>query len=153
MRAFWLMGTVAVLLAGCATSKSGETGEGQVAQGSASQAASPAPPASGHVHVQSDSIPAAFHGVYDESLQACTRPGVQRLTVSARELRFHESVGAVRAVTSAGSVAIQVEADYVGEGERWRSLLVLALAEGGARLRVSGTGTPFDRVRCPKGAR
>jgi len=99
------------------------------------------------------SIPSAFHGVYDSSPEACTRPSDGRLTVAARELRFHESIGSVRSVTRSSSGALRAEADFQGEGERWRSSRELRLSKDGAKLSVSGDGTSFDRVRCPKRGR
>src|SRR5688500_12947223 len=38
-------------------------------------------------------IPAAFHGDYDETEEACAQPSQYKLAVSASELRFHESIG------------------------------------------------------------
>jgi len=99
------------------------------------------------------SIPSAFHGVYDSSPEACVRPSDGRLAVTARELRFHESIGSVRSVVLLESGAIRVEADYQGEGERWRSSRELRLSKNGAKLSVGGDGTRFDRVRCRKGGR
>jgi hypothetical protein len=152
MRSLCLTGTFAALLAGCASGESART-PAKTIDAPASAAASPPPAAPGHGHDQSDSIPAAYHGVYDASLEACTRPSDGRLTVSVRELRFHESIGSVRAVTNGGYGAIAVEADFEGEGERWRSLRILSLTDNGARLTVKGEGSSLDRVRCPKGVR
>ncbi len=98
-----------------------------------------------------DAIPAAFHGVYDGSAEACGRPSDGRLAVTARELRFHESIGSVRAVTSESAARIRVEADYQGEGEKWRNSHQLRLSGDGSKLTISGDGTSFDRVRCPEG--
>jgi hypothetical protein len=146
-----------MLLGGCASGESGQTGAGTVdkapANHASSHAHSPSSDTPQHPHAFVGSIPAAYRGVYDGSLEACARPSVERLTVSARELRFHESVGSVRSVAFGGTGAIAVEADYEGEGERWRSLRILSLAENGARLTVKGEGTSLVRVRCPKGAR
>lgn len=166
MRSLCLTGTVAMLLAGCASGESGQTQAGKADESPASAApasshgshashgGSPASDTPTHPHTSVDSIPAAYRGVYDASLEACARPSDQRLTVSARELRFHESVGTVRSVSYGGGFgAIAVEADYEGEGERWRNLRILTLTENGARLTVKGEGTSLTRVRCPKGAR
>lgn len=153
MRSLWMLGTIGVLLSGCVSEKGGRTAETKTVEAAASNKTSSLPPGPQHPHDHSDSIPAAFHGVYDGSLEGCARPSIERLTVSARELRFHESSGAVRSVAYGGSDAIAVEADYEGEGERWRSLRILALAENGTRLTVKGEGTRLERVRCPNGAR
>lgn len=167
MRSLWLIGTGAALLAGCATGETGGIGERNAAEDHSSHAASAHPPASEHAHSHGasahpaaptqahshvDSVPAAYHGVYDGSLEACARRGVERLTVSARELRFHESVGTVRSVGYGGPGAISVEADYEGEGRRWRGLRIFSLNEDGSRLTVKGDGGDSVRVRCPAGA-
>jgi hypothetical protein len=76
-----------------------------------------------------------------------------RLTVSATELRFHESIGTVRQAAVTGLDSVTVEADYQGEGESWRSIRELRLSDGGATLTVSGDGTKLVRVRCPAAAR
>lgn len=161
MRSLWLTGTVATLLAGCAGGESGQTPVGKAGETSASHAAShgashahsPSSDTPLHPHTSVESIPAAYRGVYDGSLEACARPSDQRLTISARELRFHESVGTVRSVAWGGTGAIAVEADYEGEGERWRNLRILSLAENGARLTIKGEGASLTRVRCPNQAR
>jgi hypothetical protein len=93
-------------------------------------------------------IPPAFRGVYDSSLAACSRPSENRLTVSAGELRFHESIGTIREVTVLGPGEVRVASDFQGEGESWRAAHQLRLADGGATLTVAGEGTSFTRIRC-----
>ncbi|HYE27762.1 MAG TPA: hypothetical protein VEA61_05960 [Allosphingosinicella sp.] len=110
-------------------------------------AAAPAAPAA-----TGKTIPARLVGVYDQSLEACATSSDARVTISPAEIRFHESIGAVRAVATTGRDTVSVEADYQGEGESWRSVRELSLSEGGGRLTISGDGTRLDRVRCP-GAR
>ena len=106
------------------------------------------PPAAGPEPAGAAAIPTPFHGVYDASREACGRPSEYRLTVSARELRFHESIGAVRSVVADGPDAIRINADYQGEGESWSNVQALRLADGGATLTVTGEGTSLTRVRC-----
>lgn len=150
-----LLTVAALLLAGCVSeAEVPDNGMSEVAAAPGllvSPAPSPVPPAPRPA--RQDAIPAAFHGVYDGSLEACGRPSDGRLTVSAGELRFHESIGAVRSVESAPSGTIRVEADYQGEGESWRSSRDLHLSGDGAALTISGDGTGMARVRCPAGAR
>jgi hypothetical protein len=93
-------------------------------------------------------IPARFQGVFDQSREACGRASEYRLTVTGRELRFHESVGTVREVRSEGPDAIRIAADYQGEGESWQAMQELRLAEGGATLTIAGEGVNLTRVRC-----
>lgn len=114
----------------------------------ANAAAATNPPPTVRV-VPARDIPPAFHGVYDGDRAACGRPSEYRLTVTARELRFHESIGAVRAVAVEDPEAIHVTADYQGEGESWTNVRRLRLADGGATLTITGEGTSLTRVRCP----
>ncbi len=92
-------------------------------------------------------IPAAFHGVYDQDRDSCGRASEYRLNVTADALRFHESLGIVRAVTVAGPDAVDVVADYEGEGESWTNRRRLRLADG--KLTISGEGIEIVRLRCP----
>jgi len=153
MRSLSLLGAVTAAIAGCATGESGQAPAGKIEEGHASHAGAPGSDTPTHPHTRFDSIPVAYHGVYDGSLEACAGPSDQRLTVSAKELRFHESVGTVRSVAFGGRGAIAVEADYEGEGERWRNLRILSLTDNGSRLTVKGEGDSLDRVRCPGRAR
>ena len=121
-----------------------------------SSSGDPAPPAAPPAAVPAEgpaaaasatAIPAAFHGTYDRRREDCARPSEYRLTVSAGELRFHESIGTVRKVVAEGPDAISVESDYQGEGESWRN--VRRMVRDGDRLTISGDGTSLERVRCP----
>ncbi len=94
-------------------------------------------------------IPAAFLGRWDRDAAACAAPAtsIEGVTIAPGELRFHESLGEVRAVTPvAGGVAI--EAAYSGEAEHWTTRQVLRVA--GDTLTIEGAGTPIRRVRCPR---
>lgn len=157
MRSNRLVAAAALLLAGCGPGQnSAEIGRNEAAAAPAApsrpkSAAMPSLPVPNRA--EGKSIPAAFHGVYDASAEACGRPGDGRLAVTATGLRFHESLGSVRSVTSQSPGLIRVEADYQGEGERWRNSHELRLSKDGANLRVTGDGTSFDRVRCAEGGR
>lgn len=155
MRANCLLTAAALLLAGCGAEPERVGNAADEAAAPPPSAPSPSvatapPPAS--KPVMERSIPAAFHGDYDATLEACGRASDGRLTVSARELRFHESFGLVRGVVAEPDGAIRVEADYEGEGEAWRSRRELLLSEGGTKLTISGDGTRMVRVRCPGAA-
>src|SRR5687767_6119469 len=154
------IGLLAALLplAACAPEKAAETSTNETAASPAtppSPAAAPAGPSAATTPpprpAMEDAIPAAFHGRYDASREACGRPSDGRLTVSAGELRFHESIGSVRKVASGPAGAIRVEAVYQGEGESWRSTRLLSLSEDGDSLTVTGDGTSMVRVRCLRG--
>lgn len=154
MRAKRLLAAIVLVLAGCgpggkaADVAANEASAPNAAPPGRKPAASPAPPASRRV---GDSIPAAFHGVFDTSARACGRPGDGRLAVAARELRFHESIGSVRSVAVESPGLIRVDADYQGEGEKWRAGHALRLSGDGSKLTVSGEGMSFERVRCAAG--
>lgn len=160
MRGYGLLGAIAVLLAGCGPQERAagpSANESDVAPAGPVSAAPPPAPAPAPAErpprpeAKEDAIPAAYHGLYESSKEACGQPSDGRLAVSAGELRFHESIGTVRKVVPEPSGAIRVEADYQGEGESWRSTHRLSLSEGGAALTVSGEGTSMVRRRCPAG--
>ncbi len=93
-------------------------------------------------------IPAAFRGVYDKDEAACADPSEYRMEVRSDEIRFHESIGMVRKVTSLGPDRASVEADYQGEGESWTNVRELRLSDGGRTIAVSGEGTTIVRRFC-----
>lgn len=99
--------------------------------------------------VSAGPIPARFRGRFDAAASACgNRGSVNELEVLAGELRFHESVGRVRAVTPAGPSRIEVAADFTGEGESWSATQTLALSAGDAALTVTREGNTSRRIRC-----
>lgn len=149
---FSAIAAVAILAACGAVDEQGNVASADAPAAAPAEAAPEAPPpkpAPTDAVAATDVLPSRFHGTYDESEQACGGPSEYRLTVSARELRFHESVGTVREVARDGPDAVGVTADYQGEGESWRSVRRLRLGDGGSRLTVSGDGTSMTRVRCP----
>lgn len=102
-----------------------------------------APPAA------SGAIPAAYHGVFDQTAAACALDSsIYRLTVSGDELRFHESLADVQTVTPAGDNAVRVAANYSGEGMNWSNIQRLALSDGGRTLTITGENDPVVRKRC-----
>lgn len=154
MRSLVLVVTVAALLAGCAGGENVESGPAVAAKAEDSHAHHSSPPSAEgpqHPHSTSETVPTAYLGVFESSLEACGRPSDQRLTISERQLRFHDRIGSVRNVGFGGAGAIAVEADY--DGERGRSLRILRLFDNGTKLNVKGEGASLDRVRCPAGTR
>lgn len=94
-------------------------------------------------------LPAAYHGVFDQTAAACsTDSSIYRLTVSGKELRFHESLADIRSVTPDGDNAVRVAANYTGEGMSWSNIQRVALSDGGKKLTITGEGEPVARVRC-----
>jgi hypothetical protein len=155
---FALLLLAAAGLAGCDSASVNETADGAPVQ-PGSSSGDPAPPSDGAPPAaasaegpaapaaKATAIPAAFLGVYDQSAETCARPSEYRLTVSAGELKFHESIGTVRSVAVEGPNIVSIEADYQGEGESWRTRQ--RLARDGDRLTISGDGNSTVRVRCP----
>ncbi|MEP9402147.1 hypothetical protein [Sphingomonas sp. VNH70] len=92
-------------------------------------------------------IPARFLGRWDRDAAACAAPAtsIEGVTISLRELRFHESVGEVTAVAPGGA-GVTIDARYSGEGETWTTHQSLTL--DGDRLTIMGEGAPIRRVRC-----
>ena len=147
-----MLGAAAAALAACGSEDAHRVEAPQSAP--AANAVSPPPAGDDAVATpppaaQARGIPAAFHGVYDADRAACGRPSEYRLTVRDRELRFHESIGVVRAVTADRTGEIRVTADYQGEGQSWTNVRALQLGDGGATLTITGDGTSLSRVRCP----
>lgn len=166
MRGFPVFGaaTVAMLIGGCGPRQGGDEPEANRAA-TAPAAPAPAPTENGSVSpaapktsgafepVRGTTIPAPFLGVYDRTLASCSGPSQERTTITPTELRFHETIGKVRSVLLRRENELEVDADYQGEGEFWRSNRLLTLSQGGARLIIDGDGTSpaLARVRCPAG--
>lgn len=94
-------------------------------------------------------LPAAYHGVFDQTATACSAASsIYRLTVSGDELRFHESLADVKNVTPDGANAVRVAASYSGEGMTWSNIQRVALSDGGQTLTITGEGEPVRRKRC-----
>lgn len=113
------------------------------------ETAEPLAPGNTTAPVAATMLPAAYHGVFDQTAAACAAASsIYRLTVSAGELRFHESLAAVKSVTADGPGALRVAADYSGEGMEWSNIQRVALSDGGTVLTITGEGEPTIRRRC-----
>ncbi|OHE83744.1 MAG: hypothetical protein A2579_07345 [Lysobacterales bacterium RIFOXYD1_FULL_69_11] len=100
-------------------------------------------------------IPARWHGDWAADDAGCREPDahIERLTISADELRFHESIAVPRSVETLDADSIRVESDYAGEGQQWTATQVLRLSNGDASLQVDGPdGASMTRVRCEPAA-
>ena len=96
-------------------------------------------------------IPARWHGDWAADEAGCREPDahIEGLTVSADELRFHESIAVPRRVDRLDADSIRVESDYDGEGQQWTATQVLRLSDGDATLQVDGPdGASMTRIRC-----
>lgn len=94
-------------------------------------------------------IPAAYVGRWGKDRAACRNPAgsIEGLTISPRELRFHESLGIPTRVTRRDADTIAVTSAYEGEGMEWTATQTLRLGDGD-RLIVTTRGENFERVRC-----
>ncbi len=94
-------------------------------------------------------IPAAYLGRWGKDIAACRNPAssIEGLTISPRELRFHESLGVPTRVTRRDADTISVTSAYEGEGMEWTATQTLRLGDGD-RLIVTTRGESFERVRC-----
>jgi hypothetical protein len=112
----------------------------------------PAPPAANAAEpaaVAATMLPAAYHGVFDQTAAACSAASsIYRLTVTGKALRFHESLADVKSVTPDGANAVRVAASYSGEGMTWSNIQRVALSDGGQTLTITGEGEPVRRKRC-----
>lgn len=160
MKIFPVLGAAAVAIAigGCGPRQGGEEPEANrsaAAPAGNGSAAPAAPRASAAFEPErGTTIPAPFLGVYDRTPAGCSGPSQERTTITPGELRFHETIGKVRSVLLRRENELEVDADYQGEGEYWRSNRLLTLSQGGARLIIDrdGTSPAMMRVRCPAGA-
>ncbi len=94
-------------------------------------------------------IPAAYVGRWGKDRAACRNPAssIEGLTISPRELRFHESLGVPTRVTRRDADTIAVTSAYEGEGMEWTATQTLRLGDGD-RLIVTTRRENFERVRC-----
>ena len=100
-------------------------------------------------------IPARWHGDWAADEAGCREPDahIEGLTVSADELRFHESIAVPRRVDTLDADSIRVESDYEGEGQQWTATQVMRLSNGDATLQVDGPdGASMTRIRCEPAA-
>ena len=120
-----------------------------------SQAEQPAtdrapPPAAVAVEVVGDqtAIPARFRGEWNADLAACgTDRSDSRLRLGARDVRFYESAGTVKAVEQPSPDRLQVTLALTGEGETWTTSRDFRLSPDGATLTDAEGG--LVRRRCP----
>lgn len=99
------------------------------------------------------SLPVAFRGKWTGKGQDCADARSDMLlTVSARELRFYESVGTITGVEGGGPGAVIVTAKYEGEGQSWTQRQKLTLSADGDSLTILNQGVTTTRKRCPASA-
>ncbi len=96
-------------------------------------------------------IPKKFHSEWNEKRNDCgTGNNDSSLTITATEMHFYESDGAVRGAFMNGPYEILVVADMSGEGSSWMSSFHYTLAGDGDYLSMRmEDGSLFVRYRCP----
>ena len=97
--------------------------------------------------VKSDTVPAAFQGVWAATLKDCDVPAETRLEIAADHLRFYESSGPVASVEATGATEILVVVSLSGEGANSRRSFRYRLLGDGDRLFDVRNG--LERARCP----
>ena len=97
--------------------------------------------------VKSDTVPAAFHGVWAATMKDCDKPAETRLEITAERLRFYESSGPVASVEASRPDEILIIVALTGEGATsQRSFRYRLLGEGD---RLFDVRNGLERARCP----
>lgn len=117
------------------------------AEAQATDAAAPAETAT----TTTAAIPDYLQGNWAMAATSCAEGSDTRITVTANEVRFYESVAAVTKVEAGDMDSIVVDADLSSEGETSKVQYALAPAEAGAKLsmtQLGDGGLDNDYVRC-----
>lgn len=94
-------------------------------------------------------IPVTFHGRWGVDAEACRNPdaSIEGITITADELRFHESIGTPTRMVEEGDDRVRLSVDYEGEGQQWTSRQ--SLQRNGDRLTLRGPDdVELHRVKC-----
>lgn len=109
-------------------------------------------PADAPMPAEVTEIPATFTGLWAKDEAGCRAPAssIEWVRVTPHALRFHESLGTVRAVRASGTDAAELDLAFEGEGQVWQS--TRTLRRSGDVLTISGEGVdPLRRIRCVTG--
>ena len=100
--------------------------------------------------VQKHDVPTRFQGEWNAHIEHCgSGQDESRLGIAAREIRFYESTGPVRAVVIQGRSDLAVIIELSGEGETQLFFKHFRLSADRKQL-VDVTGeSKFVRYRCP----
>lgn len=112
----------------------------------------PAEPAADPPAAVASAIPARFVGLWAADAAGCRVPpaSIDWLRVTPAALRFHESLGTVRAVRPRGADVVELDLDFEGEGQQWQA--TRTLRRTGEVLTLSGADLPpISRTRCAGG--
>ncbi|MEL7198394.1 MAG: hypothetical protein AAGL10_08775 [Pseudomonadota bacterium] len=99
---------------------------------------------------QDAAIPDRFHGTWDALESDCSGFSDARLTITAAEMVFYESVGKVTDVREDNEGAL-ISVLASGEGETFETTYRLLLRGDNLLMEVAGTNYGmFERKRCPQ---
>ena len=95
-------------------------------------------------------IPARFHGRWATDAGACERPeaSIEGITIEARALRFHESIGVPQRVERMDADTVRITSAYSGEGEEWSREQTLHLVGPDTLELADPDGVRLRRLRC-----
>ena len=94
-----------------------------------------------------NTIPVAYHGVWDATTGWCAAESDARLEISETKLGFYESVGTVIEVGKQGD-GIKVTVAMEGEGEKWEDSYIFVLEDDKLNTLQVETNSDFERKRC-----
>lgn len=95
-------------------------------------------------------IPQPFRGQWIADPANCGSADESRLILTADGVRFHESAGPVRVVTTQGPPNLSVAVELTGEGETRTRTYDFRLSADGETLTDVTDGRSFVRRRCPQ---
>lgn len=96
-------------------------------------------------------IPDYLQGIWAMTATSCAEGSDTRISVTANEIRFYESVATITKVEAGDMDSVVVDADLSAEGESSKVQYTLAPAEAGTKLTVTELGDgglDNDYVRC-----
>ena len=147
--------SIVLVLSGCSEPAPDADEQAPVAEPAAGASAEPSATAE---PVVLDKIPEKLRGRWGLVANDCdTSRGDAHgaLTVSADTLEFYESVARLGRIDSLSHVGIGADFDFSGEGEQWRSNMVLSVSPDGKTLTREDRGPdalpePLTYMRCPE---
>jgi hypothetical protein len=101
-----------------------------------------------------NTIPAAFHGLWEENIDDCANvESGTRIVVQATSISYFEEGDAVVSVTPRGPDRIDLVVDYENYDGSERLNRTLSLSDAGETLTFSyPDGAAYVNHRCPQGA-
>lgn len=101
--------------------------------------------------VRSDTIPAAFVGVWDHAKGACDPNSEARMEIGPKTVGFYESHGEVTGVEVDSPEQIVVSLAMEGEGETWQNATMYTLGADGKQLTTSSVnGEQYEPLTLKK---